>query len=257
MTYPKCAAAPAGIRDEPQAEPAQQDYREGDRGVRRSSSVTHPFDVARGTGSPAGPRRNHPDSGTDEDVLADSLRSPEAFGELYTRHFASVYRYVAGRLGPDVADDLAAETFLAAFRRRAKFDPDRGSVRPWLYGIATNLVAQHHRSESRWYAALARAGADPLLPIAGSEEDRIADRVTAARARPALAAALSGLPDRDRDVLLLTAIGGLSYAEVAFALAIPEGTVGSRLSRARRKIIAALRGTSTTTSEFPAQLRRN
>jgi RNA polymerase sigma factor (sigma-70 family) len=195
----------------------------------------------------------------DEEVLAESLRSPEVFGELYARHFASVYRYVAGRLGPDVADDLAAETFLAAFRRRAKFDPARGAVRPWLYGIATNLVAQHHRSESRWYAALARAGADPLLlaRTESGDEDRIADRVTAARARPALAAALSRLPDRDRDVLLLTAIGGLSYAEVAFALAIPEGTVGSRLSRARRKIIASLSEASTTTDAFPAHLRRN
>jgi DNA-directed RNA polymerase specialized sigma24 family protein len=57
------------------------------------------------------------------------------------RHFASVYRYVAGRLGPDVADDLAAETFLAAFRRRVTLDPTRGAVRPWLYGIATNLGA--------------------------------------------------------------------------------------------------------------------
>jgi RNA polymerase sigma-70 factor (ECF subfamily) len=192
-------------------------------------------------------------------VLAESLRRPEAFGELYARHFASVYRYVAGRLGADAADDLAAETFLAAFRRRTRFDPARGAVRPWLYGIATNLVAQHHRSESRRYAALARAGADPLFlaGAAGSQEDRITDRVTAAWARPALAAALSRLPDRDRDVLLLTAIGGLSYAEVAFALGIPEGTVGSRLSRARRKLTAALGGTGIRTGALPAHLWRN
>ncbi len=219
--------------------------------------MSHPFDVAPGAGAPAGPWRDRLDRGTDEEVLAESLRSPEAFGELYARHFASVYRYVAGRLGPDVADDLAAETFLAAFRRRAKFEPARGAVRPWLYGIATNLVAQHHRSESRWYAALARAGADILAPTGGNEEDRIADRVTASLARPALAAALRQLHDRDRDVLLLTAIGGFSYAEVAFALAIPEGTVGSRLSRARRKIIAALGEASTTTGAFSAHLRRN
>ena len=224
--------------------------------------MSHPFDVVPGAGAPAGPWRDRLDRlgrGTDEEVLAESLRLPDAFGELYARHFASVYRYVAGRLGPDVADDLAAETFLAAFRRRSKFDPARGAVRPWLYGIATNLVAQHHRSESRWYAALARAVADPqlLAPTGGSEEDRIADRVTASLARPALAAALRQLPDRDRDVLLLTAIGGLSYAEVAFALAIPAGTVGSRLSRARRKIIAALGEASTTTGAFPTHLRRS
>jgi RNA polymerase sigma factor (sigma-70 family) len=221
--------------------------------------VTHPFDVTPGTGAPPGRWRDRLDRGTDEDVLAESLRRPEAFGELYARHFASVYRYVAGRLGADAADDLAAETFLAAFRRRTRFDPARGAVRPWLYGIATNLVAQHHRSESRRYAALARAGADPffLAGTAGSQEDRIADRVTAARARPALAAALSRLPDRDRDVLLLTAIGGLSYAEVAFALGIPEGTVGSRLSRARRKLTAALGGTGIRTGALPAHLWRN
>jgi RNA polymerase sigma-70 factor (ECF subfamily) len=177
---------------------------------------------------------------SDEALLADSLRRPEAFGELYSRYFPRVWRYLAGRLGPDVADDLAAEVFLDAFRRRGRFDPAVGTVRPWLYGIATNLVARHQRAEARWYAALARAGADPVAAsgIALSAEDEIADRIAAWQARPALAAALARLPDRDRDVLLLTALGELSYAEVAFALAVPEGTVGSRLHRARRKIIA-------------------
>ena len=185
---------------------------------------------------------SEPIPGSDEQVLARSLGQPEAFGELYGRHFAAVYRYVAGRLGPDAADDLAAETFLTAFRHRARFDPARGTVRPWLFGLATNLVAQHRRAESRWYAALARVGADPLSAPATrpSDEDRIADRVAAAQARPALAAALARLPARDRDALLLVAVGDLSYAEAAFALGIAEGTVGSRLTRARRAIIAAL-----------------
>jgi len=189
--------------------------------------------------------------GTDETVLAESLSSPERFGELYSRYFAEVYRYLAGRLGPDAADDLAAEAFLTAFRRRSTFDPALGAVRPWLYGIATNMVARHHRTESRRYAALARLGADP---IADSEEERIAERLTAWQARPSLAAALMRLPEGDRDVLLLIAIGGLSYAEVAFALSVPEGTVGSRLSRARRKLAAALREIPATT---PASPRRS
>ena len=63
--------------------------------------MTYPFDVTPGTGVPPGPWL---DRDADEDVLAESLRRPEAFGELYARHFASVYRYVAGRLGADVAD---------------------------------------------------------------------------------------------------------------------------------------------------------
>ena len=198
--------------------------------------MTYPFGAAQGG--------MH--DGTDEEVLAESMRRPEVFGELYTRHFTAVYRYVAGRLGPDIADDLAADTFLVGFRRRSTFDARRGMVRPWLFGIATNLVARHHRAEGRWYAALARAGADPLAAAGatGWDEDLIANRVSASRVRPALTAALARLPDRDRDVLLLTAIGELSYAEVAFALGIPEGTVASRLSRARRKIITTLGETS-------------
>jgi len=180
-------------------------------------------------------------AGSDEAVLAESLSSPERFGELYSRYFAEVYRYLAGRLGADAADDLAAETFLAAFRRRGTFDPDLGAVRPWLYGIATNLVARHRRAESRRYAALARIGADPA---ADSEEEQIAERLTAWQVRRSLAGALARLPEGDRDVLLLIAIGGLSYAEVAFALSVPEGTVGSRLNRARRKLAAAFGGTN-------------
>ncbi len=71
---------------------------------------------------------------------------------------------------------------------------------------------------------LARAGGDRLSRRSGwaGDEDRIADRVVASQARPALAAVLGRLPDRDRDVLLLVAVGGLSYAEAAFALGIPE-----------------------------------
>lgn len=221
--------------------------------------MTYPSDAVPWPGTGLGP-------GTDKQVLALSLDRPEAFGELYTRHFAVVYQYVAARLGPDTADDLAAETFLAAFRHRRRFDPSRGTVRPWLFGMATNLVAQHRRAESRWYAALARAGADPVITptAAAADDDRIADQVAASQAGPALAAELARLPDRDRDVLLLVAVGGLSYAEVAFALGIPEGTVGSRLNRARRTMIAALGGpfdhaskSALTAEGFPATLWRS
>jgi hypothetical protein len=62
-----------------------------------------------------------------------------------------------------VADDIAADTFVIALRKHADFDPGRGPVRAWLYGIATNLVAQHRRAERRRYQALARAGAQELM----------------------------------------------------------------------------------------------
>jgi RNA polymerase sigma-70 factor (ECF subfamily) len=174
-------------------------------------------------------------------VLARSVREPDRFAEIYDRYFGEVYRYVAGRLGRDVADDLAAETFLVAFRKRDRFDPGRGNVRPWLYGIATTLVGQHRREETRRYRALARAGRR-VLDTAEGYDDRIVDAVTAERATRHLAAALAHLRRGDRDVLLLVAISDLSHHEVALALDIPYGTVGSRLSRARRELRMALGG---------------
>lgn len=178
-------------------------------------------------------------------VLARSVREPDRFAAIYDRYFGEVYRYVAGRLGRDVADDLAAETFLVAFRKRDRFDPARGNVRPWLYGIATTLVGQHRRKETRRYRALARARRR-ALDSAESHADRVAYAVTAERLCRQLAAALADLGRGDRDVLLLVAISELSHQEVALALDIPYGTVGSRLSRARRKLRRALGGIDPT-----------
>src|SRR5690242_7056116 len=149
----------------------------------------------------------------DAAVVARSLRDPDRFAAIYDRYFSEMYRYVAGRLGRDVADDLAAETFLVAFRKRDRFDPALGHVRPWLYGIATILVGRHRREETRRYRALARAGRRALESVE-SHDDRVADAVTAERLSRRLAAALADLGRGDRDVLLLVAIGELSHREV-------------------------------------------
>ena len=178
-------------------------------------------------------------------VLTRSVREPDRFAAIYDRYFGEVYRYVAGRLGRDVADDLAAETFLVAFRKRHRFDPARGSVRPWLYGIATTLVGQHRRDETRRYRALARAGRR-VPDSAESYDDRVVDAVTAERLGRQLAAALADLRPGDRDVLLLVAISELTHHEVALAVDIPYGTVGSRLNRARRQLRKALGGIDPT-----------
>jgi len=164
---------------------------------------------------------------------------PDKFAEIYERYIAEIYRYIAGRLGRDVADDLAAETFLVAFRKRDRVDPERGGMRPWLYGIATNLVGQHRRKETRRYRALARAGGR-LPASAESHDERVDEAVAAERFGRRLATALAELGQGDRDVVLLVAIGELSHQEIALALDIPYGTVGSRLNRARRELRAAL-----------------
>lgn len=127
--------------------------------------------------------------------------------------------------------------FLAAFAQRRRYDLSRDCARPWLYGIATNMIRSHRRQERRFYQALGRMPADGLWD---GDEDRVAERVSASAARPALAAALAALADLDRDVLLLAALADLSYQQIAHALGIPPGTVGSRLNRARRQVRQSL-----------------
>lgn len=187
----------------------------------------------------------------DAAVITESWHEPGRFAEIFHRYYEEIHGYVARRVGHDAADDLAAETFLAAFRQRQRFDPARGTVRPWLYGIATNLIGLHRRSEKRFYRALART---PKDGITEGHEERAADRVSAGSAGGALAGALAGLSPGDRDVLLLIALADLTYEEVAHALGLKYGTVASRLNRARRKLRAALGGVNPamTTEESPA-----
>jgi RNA polymerase sigma factor (sigma-70 family) len=178
--------------------------------------------------------------GTDDAaVIERSWRDPEAFAALYDRHAAVLHRYAARRLGAAVADDIVAETFLAAFRRRRRYDLSRTDARPWLYGIAANLIRRHRRTEVRMFRTLARTGADPAIE---GHADRVDSEVSAAAVHRELAAALAGMAAGDRDVLLLVAWAGLRYEEVALALNIPVGTVRSRLSRARVKARTALGG---------------
>jgi RNA polymerase sigma factor (sigma-70 family) len=162
-----------------------------------------------------------------------SLREPECFGAVFDRYFTEIHGYVARRLGRDAADDVAAETFLTAFRSRRRFDAGRGTVRAWLYGIATNHMSAYHRQEMRAYRGLARAG---TRGVEEGHADRVAERVDAGVVGREIAGALAKLPRGDREVLLLIALGGLSHADVAAALGIPYGTVGSRLSRVRKKL---------------------
>ena len=175
---------------------------------------------------------------SDEAPAAARVRGdPEVFTEVYDRYFRAIYLYVAGRLGTGPAEDIAAETFAVAFGQRDRFDPARGGLRPWLFGIATNLVARYRRTEARHYRALARTGD---MPSAGGHEDRVVAKVAAGHLLPQLLAALAALSQGERDVVLLVAVGQLSHEEVAQTLGISAGTVGSRLSRARKRLHAAI-----------------
>jgi RNA polymerase sigma factor (sigma-70 family) len=170
-------------------------------------------------------------------IIGRSRNEPEQFAVLFRRHAEGISRYVTRRLGPQLAEDIVAETFLTAFRERSRYDLARTDAMPWLYGIAANLVRRHHRDEIRWLRALAQTGCDP---IAQSAADLAEDRLTADAVGRAVAAALAGLSARHREVVLLVAWAELTYDQAAEALGVPAGTVRSRMNRARHQLRASL-----------------
>ncbi len=154
-------------------------------------------------------------------VRADA---PGAFEELVARHQAVLHRYAARRVGAAAAEDVVAETFAVAYARRGSFDPLRGEVRPWLFGIATNVLRRHSRRERGALEAYAKTGVDPLAPGPGTGDPALG---------AALAAALASMRREHRDTLLLHAVAELNHEQIAQALGVPVGTVKGWLKRAR------------------------
>jgi RNA polymerase sigma-70 factor, ECF subfamily len=165
---------------------------------------------------------------SDADYLARSLSEPTAFEPIFDRHFGAVHRYLHRRAGRDLADELTAETFALAFSRRESCRAS-GSVLPWLYGIATNLLHRYRRAERRQLHAYSRSGVDRSVAY----DDEADARVDGSSLDARLAGALAAMRPRERDALLLYALADLSYEEVALALDVPVGTVRTWLHRAR------------------------
>jgi RNA polymerase sigma factor (sigma-70 family) len=173
------------------------------------------------------------DERTDAQVIAASITDSAEFAVVYDRHAAVVFRFLVRRVGRDTSEELLGDTFRIAFERRDTFDISRPNALPWLYGIATNLLARHRRTEARRLRAVERIAA-------AREHDSVADDAASAvdaRARYRAAAdAIASLPDSERDALLLFVWEELDYEDIAFALGVPVGTVRSRLNRARRRL---------------------
>lgn len=180
------------------------------------------------------------DGATDAEVVALSRTDPEAFGLLFDRHGDAVFGFFARRVPRAEVPDLVAETFRVAFDGRHRFDGARVRARPWLYGVATNVLRHHLRSARREHAAHLRL----VAPVGASDAvDAVAAAVDAAAEWPAVAAALAALAPIDREALLLLAWEELSYADIAAAVGVPVGTVRSRVNRARRQLRELVDGT--------------
>jgi RNA polymerase sigma factor (sigma-70 family) len=168
---------------------------------------------------------------TDAELVAAADRDPDAFTALFHRHWESLVRFCMDRAGSP-GEDIAAETFRVAFDRRSRYDGRYTDARPWLFGIATNLLRDHFRAARREERKLARSATVTDVARCDPELDVLERR----HLDPTVVQALAGMPAAERDALLLLAWGDLDYEAIAQALEVPIGTVRSRIHRARQRL---------------------
>ncbi|MER7000105.1 RNA polymerase sigma factor [Streptomyces sp. NPDC000410] len=159
---------------------------------------------------------------------------PTAFGQIFDEHARVVYRHAVRWTGDwAAAEDVVSLTFLEAWRLRKKLRLGGESLRPWLLGIATNVLRNTARAARRHQKALTQLPPRETVPDFAEElVGRLADTEQLAAAK----AALERLRPAEREVFALCVWSGLEHAAVAEALGVPVGTVRSRLSRARSRL---------------------
>jgi RNA polymerase sigma factor (sigma-70 family) len=154
------------------------------------------------------------------------------------QHGADIHAYLSRRTVDGVADDLLGEVWVAAYASRSGFDPNLGSARAWLFGVARHVLHGHYR-RLRLRTTIARAF---RLDRPVDETAAIDARLDAAALGGKLRTALRELPGVERELLLLVAWENLSPSEAAQVLGIPAGTARSRLHRARQRMDERLSG---------------
>ncbi len=175
--------------------------------------------------------------------VVDGFRTgdPRAFGVVFDAHVQEVFRLCLRRCrDADQAEDLMSVVFLEAWRTRGRAVVVDGSLRPWLFGIAVNVVRNARRAQARYAGALERyertVGADPVPDHA----EAVTGALAAAAAMTQVWQALGALPERERMVAELVLVEQLTCAQAARALGLSERAVTSALTRARRRVQASL-----------------
>lgn len=171
----------------------------------------------------------------DSKIIEQSIREPEAFGEIFDRHFDGIVGFCVRRIGVARGEDVAGDVFRWAFENRRRFNLEHDDARPWLFRIANNLVREALRSAgrqdlayARWLTREMRAGTELALQVAAAAD--------AQHDFAAVAAVLELQPIDEVETLLLFAWEQLTYSQIAEVLAIPVGTVRSRIHRVRQHL---------------------
>lgn len=177
---------------------------------------------------------------SDHDLLNRMLAGDEgAFSALYSRRQAAVYRFALQMTGNVViAEDVTQEVFMELIEHGSRFDPERGALASFLYGVARNLVLR--RLEKDRAQAPAALLEDELENFAG--DDDVLGDLTRRETIEQVRKAVLSLPEVYREVVVLCDLQDLSYEDAAAALDFPVGTVRSRLNRGRGMLAQKLRG---------------
>ena len=189
-----------------------------------------------------------PSPTTDAQAIGASLTGDAAaFVEVFDRHYAFLHRFISARAGWGIAEDLTSEVFLVAYRRRSAYDQAIDDARPWLLGIALNVLRRHARGRHGLERLIGRLRPETPADTTGDLDTRLDARAEARR----LNAALDALRAQERDAFLLMAWGELTYEQIAETLGVPVGTVRSRISRARSRLQDRLGGHEPATDTAP------
>lgn len=192
----------------------------------------------------------------DGEIVRASISHPELFEAVFDRHHRRIWTYLARLGGRDCADELAGDVFLVAFARRHRYEPSRGSVPAWLYGIASNRFRTRHRSQLRAARAFRRAQAQQSPAL--SPTDDVVDALASREQLQRVIDAMAQLSFTERQIILLYAWERLSYEAIATVLQLELGTVRSRLARARQRLreLAGISGEVSDDGHRPGRPER-
>ncbi len=179
-----------------------------------------------------------PEGLSDEELIGRARGGDEAaFGDFVRRHTAAVHRWMARSVGEQDAEDMTQEVFLKAYRGLDRFRGD-APARAWLAAIADNAVKNRYRSLSRFRRIF--SGADPSEIEAAAEAADPEQTARSDESRRHVAEALRRIPPEFRMPVVLRDLEEWSYEEIAVSLAVPVGTVKSRIARGRGQLKAIL-----------------
>ncbi|MFN8053543.1 MAG: RNA polymerase sigma factor [Acidimicrobiales bacterium] len=178
---------------------------------------------------------------SDERLIAEVGSNPRAFGELYERHAPGLFRYLRSRCrDSQEALDLLAETFAEALAGLDRFDPERGQVGAWLFGIARNKFRRYIRTGAIDERARTRLGVRTMT-MNDDALSRIDEIVDVEKSLQRLSGAIDQLPARLAAAISLRYLEDLSYAEISERLGITEEAARKRTARGLLKLSRTLR----------------